>query len=60
VRVARGRRNKVTLCRLYGDEGRSIAALAAYLDVAPQSVHNWLVAAGVPRRQPAASSARRH
>jgi transposase-like protein len=38
------------LSRLYVDEGLSIAVVAARYGVAAQTVHNWLVAAGVPRR----------
>lgn len=36
----------------------TIAALAARFGVAPQTVHNWLVAAGVPRR-PSPATVRR-
>ena len=39
-----------TLRRLYVDEGLSLAAMAARLGVVAQTVHNWLVAGGVPRR----------
>ena len=39
-----------TLRRLYVDEGLSLAATAARLGVVAQTVHNWLVAGGVPRR----------
>jgi len=39
-----------TLRRLYVDEGLSLAAMAGRLGVAAQTVHNWLVAGGVPRR----------
>ena len=39
-----------TLRRLYVDEGLSVAAIAGRLGVAAQTVHNWLVAGGVPRR----------
>jgi transposase len=39
-----------TLRRLYVDEGLSLAALAARLGVVAQTVQNWLVAGGVPRR----------
>jgi hypothetical protein len=39
-----------TLRRLYVDERLSLATMAARLGVAGQTVHNWLVAGGVPRR----------
>jgi len=39
-----------TLRRLYVDEGLSLAAMAVRLGVVAQTVHNWLVAGGVPRR----------
>ena len=39
------------LRRLYVDEGLSVAAMAGRLGVAAQTVHNWLVAGGVPRRR---------
>jgi transposase-like protein len=39
-----------TLRRLYVDDGLSLAAMAVRLGVAAQTVHNWLVAGGVPRR----------
>jgi transposase len=39
-----------TLGRLYRSEGLTIAAIAARFGVAVQTVHNWLVAAGVARR----------
>jgi transposase-like protein len=39
-----------TLRRLYVEDGLSVASIAARLGVAAQTVHNWLVAAGVPRR----------
>ena len=39
-----------TLRRLYVDEGLSLAAIAGRVGVAAQTVHNWLVAGGVPRR----------
>jgi transposase len=45
-----GRPDSVTLSRLYVDDKMTIAALAAQFGVAAQTVHNWLVAAGVPRR----------
>lgn len=38
------------LSGLYVDEGMTIAALAKRFGVAPQTVHNWLVAAAVRRR----------
>jgi transposase-like protein len=38
------------LSELYVDEEMTIPALAARFGVAAQTVHNWLVAAGVPRR----------
>lgn len=44
------RPDSVTLTRLYVDDKLTIAALAARFGVADQTVHNWLVAAGVPRR----------
>ena len=37
----------------YVDDNQSIPALAVEVGVAPQTVHNWLVAAGVPRRHSA-------
>ena len=39
-----------TLRRLYVDEGLSLGAVAGRLGVTAQTVHNWLVAGGVPRR----------
>ena len=42
-----------SLRQLYVEEGMTVAALAARLGVAAQTAHNWLVAAGVPRRQSA-------
>src|ERR687897_253894 len=39
-----------TLRRLYVDEGLSLSATAVRLGVVAQTVHNWLVAGGVPRR----------
>lgn len=47
-RVARP--NTATLRRLYVDDGLTLAAMGERLGVAAQTVHNWLVAAGVPRR----------
>jgi transposase len=44
------RPNTETLGRLYHGEGLTIAAIAARFGVAAQTVHNWLVAAGVDRR----------
>jgi transposase len=50
------RRDAAALWRLYVDEGMTIAAVATRLGVTLQTVHNWLVAAGVPRRpSPAAA-----
>jgi transposase-like protein len=46
------------LSGLYVGEGMTIAALAARFEVAPQTVHNWLIAAGVPRR-PSPATVRR-
>jgi len=34
----------------YIDDNQSIPVLAVQFGVAPQTVHNWMVAAGVPRR----------
>ena len=48
--TVRARPDAVALSGLYVDEGMTIAVLAAQLGVAPQTVHNWLVAAGVSRR----------
>jgi transposase len=42
------------LRRLYADEGLSLRQLAERFSVTPQAVHNWLVAADIPRRPPAA------
>jgi hypothetical protein len=39
-----------TLVRAYVDDNLSIPALAVQFGDAPQTVHSWLVAAGVPRR----------
>jgi transposase len=50
-----GRPDVATLSRLYVDDELTIAALAALFGVAAQTVHNWLVAAGVPRRPSAAA-----
>jgi hypothetical protein len=44
------RPNTETLGCLYHGEGLTIAAIAARFGVAAQTVHNWLVAAGVDRR----------
>ena len=38
------------LRRLKVDEGLSLAAMAARLEVVAQTVHNWLMAGGVPRQ----------
>jgi transposase len=46
----RVRPEAATLRRLYVDDGMTIGALAAWFGVAAHTVHNWLVAAGVPRR----------
>lgn len=54
VRSGRTRPDDATLSRLYVEEALTIAALAARFEVTPQTVHNWLVAAGVPRRPGAA------
>jgi transposase-like protein len=48
-----GRPDVATLVRAYVDDHQSIPALAVQFGVAPQTVHNWLVAAGVPRRHSA-------
>jgi transposase-like protein len=45
-----GRPDVATLVRAYVDGNQSIAALAVQFGVAAQTVHNWLVAADVPRR----------
>jgi len=45
-----GRPDVATLVTGYVDDNQSIPALAVEVGVAPQTVHNWLVAAGVPRR----------
>ena len=45
-----GRPDVATLVRAYVDDHHSIPALAVQFGVVPQTVHNWLVAAGVPRR----------
>jgi transposase len=42
------------LRRLYSDEGLSLRQLAERFSVTPQAVHQWLVAAAIPRRPPAA------
>jgi transposase len=42
------------LRRLYDDEGLSLRQLAQRFSVTPQAVRNWLVAADIPRRPPAA------
>ena len=39
-----------SLHRLCVDERLTVAALASMLGVSAQTAHNWLVAAGVPRR----------
>jgi transposase len=39
-----------TLVRAYVDDNQPIPTLAVQFGVAPQTVHNWLVAGGVPRR----------
>jgi transposase len=56
--TVRARPDPGTLSSLYVGEGMTIAAVAARFGVAPQSVHNWLVAAGVPRR-PSPATVRR-
>jgi transposase-like protein len=48
-----------TLVAAYVDDNQSIPALAVEFGVAPQTVHNWLVAAGVPRRQRGRAARRR-
>jgi transposase-like protein len=45
-----GRPDLATLVAAYVDDNQSIPALAVQFGVVPQTVHNWLVAAGVPRR----------
>jgi hypothetical protein len=45
-----GRPDVATLVTAYVDDNQPIPALAVQFGVAPQTVHNWLVAAGVPRR----------
>lgn len=50
VATVRVRPDAVALSGLYVDEAVTIGALAAQFGVAPQTVHNWLVAAGVSRR----------
>jgi transposase len=42
------------LRRLYSDEGLSLRQLAERFSVTRQAAHHWLVAAGIPRRPPAA------
>jgi transposase-like protein len=44
-----GRPDVATLVAAYVDDNQSIPASAVRFGVAPQTVHNWLVAAGVPR-----------
>jgi transposase-like protein len=46
---ADGRPDVATLVAAYVDDDQSIPALAVKFGVAPQTVHNGLVAAGVPR-----------
>jgi hypothetical protein len=48
-----GKRPYVALSGLDVDKAMAIAALAAQFAVAPQSVHDWLVAAGVRGAEPA-------
>ncbi len=50
VATVRVRPDAVALSGLYVDEAMTLASLAAQFAVAPQTVHNWLVAAGVSRR----------
>ena len=50
------RPDAASLRRLYVEEGMTVAALAARLGVVTQTAHNWLVAAGVPRRVSPASA----
>ena len=52
----RPRPDAASLRQLYVEEGLTVAALAARFGVAAQTAHNWLVAAGVPRRVSPAST----
>jgi transposase-like protein len=50
VASATARPDAATLAGLYHTDKMTIAGLAARFGVAPQTIHNWLVAAGVSRR----------
>jgi predicted DNA-binding protein YlxM (UPF0122 family) len=43
--------DKATLLRLYIDEHRSIRSIAAFLKVAPRTVHDAMIRGRIPRRQ---------
>jgi transposase-like protein len=47
---ALGRPDVATLVTAYVDDNQPIPTLAVQFGVAPQTVHNWLIATGVPRR----------
>ena len=54
--LGRRRDRRLRLRRLYVVDGLTIAAMAKRWGVATQTVHNWLVAADVPRRPSPATS----
>jgi len=56
-RASPAKPDAATLSRLYAEHAMSLAELARCFGVVPATIHNWLVAAGVPKR-PGAATAR--